>query len=414
MMKVNAIRSKWMFALMAVLLFAAPLAASAATAPQAHSGCPGAKAAEAPQMAPGCMGMQGGSMAPGCMGMQGGAMAPGCMGMQGQGMGAPMGGEGMEEGDCMARCMQMLEQFGLNDVQRVSVQRICEDVRGQMIQMRKDLMSVRNELRGELMQDNPSPDDVRELVNRAGGIQTSMRLAQVECLLKVREILTPEQRDQLMMRGAAMMGPRGGMGACMADCQCSKGGPCTCSGQPGPCKCGTCTCGGRGACMGRGMGQCMQGGQGACMGRGMGGGACMGGGQGARMGRGMCQGQCGGACMQGGQGACMGRGMGKCMHGGEGACMGMARKCGRGEGRAWTNRGPRHHRRLCDGMSPLIHPKGQTHHPMSRMKKAPGAKDERGCHRGDKADMGAWMNEQLASAGAGPCGAPAPDMPGGE
>ena len=322
--------------ILTIFVLAGSLPAFAQDAPPAtpapHAGCPMAGAASAA--------MKAGEPAPTTCPMA----AAGCAGM----------GTMSEPG------------FGrpfLNDQQKARLDDLREEGRARQIEGRKALMRVQNDIRGEWMQEQPSMERLRAMAARVGEIETQMRIDRFEMRMRVRDILTPEQRDQMLLRG--------GMGDLL-------------SGDDEDCCAG----------MGGGMdaGPCM--GQGACSHAGMGGGACMGGnecmgamarpgcggGMQARMGQGApcaccgpdgCACGCGCECAKGGpckcgdgcasMGACGGMGQGACGHGGKSACQGSDMSAchgGRGEANApWSNRGPRAMRSMGrDGGGPRMAP----------------------------------------------------------
>ncbi len=336
--------------MLTILVLASSLPAFAQDAPPAtpapHAGCPMAGAASAA--------MKAGEPAPTTCPMA----AAGCTGM----------GTMSEPG------------FGrpfLNDQQRARLDDLREEGRARQIEGRKALMRVQNDIRGEWMQEQPSMERLRTMAARVGEIETQMRIDRLEMRMRVRDILTPEQRDQMFLRG----GMGGLLGGDDEDC---------CAGMSGGMNAGPCM--GQGACGHAGMGG----------NAGMGGGACMGamarpgygGAMQARMGQGApckccgpdgCACGCGCECGKGGpckcdrcggrKGACMSMAMPGCGGARMGAmtrpgCGGAMQarmgqgspckcdQCGKGEAKAaWSNRGPRAMRSMGrDGGGPRMAP----------------------------------------------------------
>ncbi|MBP6874546.1 MAG: Spy/CpxP family protein refolding chaperone [Candidatus Eisenbacteria bacterium] len=250
--------------ILTIFVLAGSLPAFAQDAPPAtpapHAGCPMAGAASAA--------MKAGEPAPTTCPMA----AAGCAGM----------GTMSEPG------------FGrpfLNDQQKARLDDLREEGRARQIEGRKALMRVQNDIRGEWMQEQPSMERLRAMAARVGEIETQMRIDRFEMRMRVRDILTPEQRDQMLLRG--------GMGDLL-------------SGDDEDCCAG----------MGGGMdaGPCM--GQGACSHAGMGGGACMGGNE--------CMGAMARPGCGGGMQARMGQGAPCACCGPDGCACGCGCECGKG------------------------------------------------------------------------------------
>jgi Spy/CpxP family protein refolding chaperone len=284
--------------------------------------------------------------------------------------GGPMGGRG---------CGPMLDRLDLSDQQREAIGKIREDGKTAGLPLRKEMMRARNELRGEMLKDEPAAQRVREIAKRIGDLKTELQLQGIDQRLAIRKLLTPEQRDQMLAMGpgfdpegdddeargpgrcGGMGGPRGdammcmpGGGAC-SPMMCMPGG----GGEGGAMMCMP-GAGGEGGAM-----MCMPGGGCSMMSQGgpdfqvmpeggwgqSGVMMCMpgGGGEGGAMmcmpggGMTMPQGGCGhgGAmmCSPGGGGGQGGRATMKACHGGRGCNADDGAKCGKG------GRGDKHDKR---------------------------------------------------------------------
>jgi Spy/CpxP family protein refolding chaperone len=111
-------------------------------------------------------------------------------------------GRGMADGGREFRFEQMAERLDLTDEQREAIESIREKGRTANLELRKELMRLRNELQGEMLKDKPSEKAILSLNEKMGDIRTQLKANRLKTRLAVREQLTPEQRDRmLMMRG---------------------------------------------------------------------------------------------------------------------------------------------------------------------------------------------------------------------
>jgi Spy/CpxP family protein refolding chaperone len=114
---------------------------------------------------------------------------------------------------CGTRCDRMVDRLDLTDEQQQKIAGIREQGRDDCTELRKDIMRLRNELRGEMLADEPSESRILKLTDDIGAKRTELRKHQVRQQLAVREVLTPEQRDRmLLMRGRGGRSRLGGMG----------------------------------------------------------------------------------------------------------------------------------------------------------------------------------------------------------
>lgn len=105
---------------------------------------------------------------------------------------------------------RMAKYLELSEEQIASMEELREQGRSEMADMRKEMMRVQNDIRGEMLADNPDINTLKKLTAKRGEIRTTMEIARLTHRLAMREILTEEQRDKLMM----FRGPegRGGFG----------------------------------------------------------------------------------------------------------------------------------------------------------------------------------------------------------
>jgi len=97
------------------------------------------------------------------------------------------------------RLERLADRLGLSDAQRASIRKLWTEGQQDRLTARKELMRVRNELRGEMLKDNPDTRRVEGLSQQIGDLQTRMRTSRLTMRIQIRKVLTPEQRDQLML-----------------------------------------------------------------------------------------------------------------------------------------------------------------------------------------------------------------------
>jgi Spy/CpxP family protein refolding chaperone len=152
---------------------------------------------------------------------------------------APGCGKSMMPYPCASMMDCREDPLGLTEDQHKAAAKIHQDARAALMAVRKDLMRLRNELAGHLLKDEPDGAALRKLVQKMGDLRTQMQIQRLEQRLAIRKLLTPEQRDRMLLQGGPC-GPRGGGRGC---------GPCgpRCGGRGfGP-------CGPRGGCGHEGM-----------------------------------------------------------------------------------------------------------------------------------------------------------------
>ncbi len=93
----------------------------------------------------------------------------------------------------------LCQRLDLTDAQQQAWSELREQGRQERLALRKDLMRLRNELRGEMLKDEPSAAKVQDLVGRAGELRTKMQQSRMAQRLELRKLLTPEQRDRLLL-----------------------------------------------------------------------------------------------------------------------------------------------------------------------------------------------------------------------
>lgn len=135
------------------------------------------------------------------------ALAQGPQGRSGQGRG--------RQGESGLRLEMLAEKLDLTEDQVAAIEKIRETGREKGTELRKDMMRLRNELEGEMLKDEPSEETALQLVEKIGGLRTEMQAGRMQVRLEVRRLLTPEQRDRMLVMGKGSRrdaGRRGGHG----------------------------------------------------------------------------------------------------------------------------------------------------------------------------------------------------------
>lgn len=110
------------------------------------------------------------------------------------------------------RLERLAERLDLTEDQVTAIRGIREEGRQENLEIRKKMMRLRNELQGEMLQDEPSQKKVLDLNDRMGELRTQQRANRLKNRLAVREQLTPEQRDRMLVMKERGQGRRGGHG----------------------------------------------------------------------------------------------------------------------------------------------------------------------------------------------------------
>lgn len=103
---------------------------------------------------------------------------------------------------------RMLQFLDLSEDQQAAVDKLREGRQDIRVVHRKEMMRLRNELEGLMLQDEPDAAKARKLITRMGEMRTEMKVQAMEHRLEIRKLLTDEQRDQLI----AHEGKSGGRG----------------------------------------------------------------------------------------------------------------------------------------------------------------------------------------------------------
>ena len=126
----------------------------------------------------------------GPMGMDGAAMIV----HGGYGMGR-MGDFGMGPGMMMG--YPMMHRLGLSDDQRAKVRKIIEQHHKEMWSAMGDMIEARNKLRDLYDEDRPDPAKVGAAFAEVSKFRRQMLEVRLRIRNEIREVLTPQQREQL-------------------------------------------------------------------------------------------------------------------------------------------------------------------------------------------------------------------------
>jgi Spy/CpxP family protein refolding chaperone len=124
-------------------------------------------------------------------------------------------------GDRFAR---LCERLDLSDEQQAAVAKLREEGRAERRAWRAELIRLRHDLRGEMLQEGPSAARIDKLSEDIGALQAKVRASRLKQRVAMRNLLTPEQRDRLPLPGERP-GMRQGRGH-------SPRGDCPADGEP--------------------------------------------------------------------------------------------------------------------------------------------------------------------------------------
>jgi Spy/CpxP family protein refolding chaperone len=109
---------------------------------------------------------------------------------------------GQDEGFGFERRLDRLtEVLDLTEAQQEAIEQLHEANHEQMVELRKEMARLRNQLEGEMLADEPSEQVVVDLTERIGDLRTRMQVLRARTRLAVRAELTDEQRDELLLMG---------------------------------------------------------------------------------------------------------------------------------------------------------------------------------------------------------------------
>ncbi|MDX2475603.1 MAG: Spy/CpxP family protein refolding chaperone [Candidatus Krumholzibacteria bacterium] len=130
---------------------------------------------------------------------------------QGQGQGRNGKGNGQSQGEFgpQMQVERMAKRLDLSADQITAIKEIRASGRIKNMETRKQVMRLRNEKHGEMLKDDPSTKKVLELTTEIGNLRTKMQTNRMSNRLEVRKVLTPEQRDKMLLSGDGRGDKRG-------------------------------------------------------------------------------------------------------------------------------------------------------------------------------------------------------------
>lgn len=134
---------------------------------------------------------------------------------QGRGGGPGHGGRGgFGDGEFgPAHRLEMLaDHLELTEEQVVAIEGIRTQGQEKNMELRKEMMRLRNELQGEMLKDDPSEKAALDLSGKIGALRTQMQANRLANRLEVRKQLTPGQRDKMLMLQERFQGHKGHRG----------------------------------------------------------------------------------------------------------------------------------------------------------------------------------------------------------
>ncbi len=96
---------------------------------------------------------------------------------------------------------RMAKRLGLSEEQVASIKDIRSEGKQELLELRKEMARLRLEKRGEMLADSPETDKVLQLTRRIGDLRTEMQTNRMRSRLEVRNLLTAEQRDKMLLMG---------------------------------------------------------------------------------------------------------------------------------------------------------------------------------------------------------------------
>ncbi len=130
------------------------------------------------------------------------------------------GGFGVGEFGPGYRMELLAERLELTDEQVTAIEGIQAEGQAKNMELRKEMMRLRNELESEMLKDDPSEKTALDLTGKIGTLQMEIQANRLSNRLEVRKQLTPEQRDKMLVLREWHQGRQGrwgggrGMGPC--------------------------------------------------------------------------------------------------------------------------------------------------------------------------------------------------------
>ena len=98
------------------------------------------------------------------------------------------------------RLERLVEELGLDAQTLAQVDAIIDASREKKRTLRRQLREARKQMRSLLEAEEPQEAELLEQTDRIGGLRTELRKEQLKTMLRVRALLSPEQRAKLLER----------------------------------------------------------------------------------------------------------------------------------------------------------------------------------------------------------------------
>ncbi len=121
------------------------------------------------------------------------------------------GKPGEHYNECQIKEEIISKEIGLTEEQQAKLKNHRETCRTQAKQMRKSLKSYRLNLRNELGKYDSNPEEIERISSEIKNQQAQLIDHRVASILKVKEILTPEQFEQFRAKMKELREKRGGI-----------------------------------------------------------------------------------------------------------------------------------------------------------------------------------------------------------
>ena len=106
---------------------------------------------------------------------------------------------GYKNEDKRPRVERRADRLDLGEEQREQIESIHEAARDEVAGLRKSMLRLRHDIRGEMLEDDPDAGKLRRLAEQMGEIRTQLQIHRLETRLAVRGVLTPDQRDRMLL-----------------------------------------------------------------------------------------------------------------------------------------------------------------------------------------------------------------------
>ena len=91
---------------------------------------------------------------------------------------------------------KMAEKLDLTEDQQAKIEDLRYENQKKKIDLQADMRKTQLEMKHEMQKDNVDREKVMKLVEESGELKIQLRKAQVQQMLDVKDVLTPEQREE--------------------------------------------------------------------------------------------------------------------------------------------------------------------------------------------------------------------------